>query len=161
LTHLRPALFLAAGIGLALAGFFAIKFSCPYGLVATVMTGQILIPVPGDWLVLPYKRVLSGAVFLVLYALYLWARGYADRNGLAKQARTSLSIAFVGVGVALIGFLSVLYPCPVPISLGMLMQMDIWIGDFSVPYWWVLGLAACILLYAAYGWMKKSQPARA
>jgi hypothetical protein len=155
LTHLKPVLLLGLGIVLAVAGFLAIKFSCPYGFVATIMTGQILVPVPGDWLVLPYKRVLAVAVFLVLYAIHLWARGYADRNGFAKPARNALSIAIVGVGVALIGFLSVLYPCPVPISLGWLMQMDLWIGDFNVPYWCVLGLAACILLYAAYGWRRR------
>ena len=156
MTHLKTVSLLGLGIVLAVAGFLAIGFSCPYGFVATIMTGQILVPVPGDWLVLPYKRVLAVAVFLVLYAVHLWVRGYADRNGFAKPARSALSIALVGIGIALIGFLSILYPCPVPITLGMLMQMDVEIGAFGIPYGWVLGLAACILLYAAYGWIRRS-----
>jgi hypothetical protein len=143
-VSIKPIVFLALGLALALAGFFAIGFACRYGLVATIMTGQIILPGLPFWL--PYKRILSIAVCLILYAIYLWARG---RTG-AKAADKSLAVAIIGVGVAAVGFLSVSYPCPYSIGLSMLLQLDVWIGEFSVPHWLFIAVAAGLLLYAAF-----------
>ena len=83
-----PALLLVAGIALALT-YFAIGLSCPYGIVATIMTGQVKIPGVLAWLA--YKRILALAVALVLYAIYLWLRGVNDD----AQTLEALMRAFV------------------------------------------------------------------
>jgi hypothetical protein len=146
-----PALLLVAGISLALT-YFAIGLSCPYGIVATVMTGQVKIPGVLAWLA--YKRILALAVALVLYAIYLWLR---DDAGSARQANNPLVFAIGGVGVAAIGFLTVSYPCPHNVGLWLL-DLDVELAGLSVPYWVALVIAAGLLLYALYGWMK-TQPA--
>ena len=151
MTHLRPTLLLLAGIALALAGYVAIVFSCPYGIVATFMTAYVKIP--GLPFLIAYKRILSVAVILILYAIYLWTRGRPGDSG--QQTGKALPIAFVGIGVAAIGFLAVNYPCPYPISLSMLLDFDVEFAGIIVPFWVAVVTAACILLYAAYEWMKQ------
>lgn len=140
----KSAVFLVAGLVVALAGYFAIGFACRYGLVATMMTGQVIVPGLPFWL--PYRRILSIAVCLILYAIYLWRRGTSEPGA----AKTSLASAIIGIGLAAVGFLSVSYPCPASISLPMLLQLEIWVGNFSLPYWPILAVAACLLLYAAF-----------
>ena len=135
---------LAAGLVVALAGFFAIGFACRYGLLATIMTGQVIVPGLPFWL--PYRRILSLAVCLILCAIHLWMRGRSGPGAASK----SPTIAIIGIGLAAVGFLSVSYPCPVGLSLPMLLQLGVWLGDFSIPYWLILALAACLLLYAAF-----------
>jgi hypothetical protein len=144
MASVKPIGFLALGLAIALAGFFAIGFACRYGLVATIMTGQIILPGLPFWL--PYKRILSIAVCLILYAIYLWARGRAG----SEAANKSLAIAIIGVGVAAVGFLSVSYPCPYGIGLSMLLHLEIYVGEFGFPYWILLAVAAGLLLYAAF-----------
>lgn len=151
MTHLRPTLLLFAGIALTLAGYFAIVFSCPYGIVATIMTAYVKIP--GLPFLIAYKRILSVAAVLILYAIYLWARGRRGESG--EQRGNALPVAFAGVGVAAIGFLAVNYPCPYPISLSMLLDFDVEFAGITVPFWVAVVIAACILLYAAYEWMKQ------
>ncbi len=149
MEHLRPALpalLLIAGIALALAGYFGIVFSCPYGVVATIMTAYVKIP--GMLVLIAYKRILAVAVVFILYAIYLWMR----RRG---SQQTNIGLATVGVGVAVIGFLTVNYPCPYPISLSMLLNFDAEFAGLTLPFWVIVVLAACILLYAAYAWAKK------
>jgi hypothetical protein len=140
----KSLVFLAAGLVIALAGFFAIGFACRYGLLATIMTGQVIVPGLPFWL--PYRRILSLAVCLILYAIHLWMRGRSDPDAASK----SPAIAIIGIGLAAVGFLSVSYPCPVGLSLPMLLQLDVWFGDVSIPYWLILALAVCLLLYAAF-----------
>jgi hypothetical protein len=147
LAHLRPILLLVAGTALALAGYFAIVFSCPYGLVATMMTAYVKIP--GVLAVIAYKRILSVTVVLILYAIYLWARGRGS-----QQTNKGLLIAIVGIGIAAIGFLSVNYPCPYPISLSMLLNFDVEFAGLTMPFWVMVVIAACVLLYAVSIWAR-------
>lgn len=146
-----PALLFVAGIALALT-YFAIGVSCSYGIVATVMTGQVKIPGVLAWLA--YKRILSLAVALVLYAIYLWLR---DDARSARQANNPRAFAIGGVGVAAIGFLTVSYPCPYNVGLWIL-DLDVELAGLRVPYWVALVIAAGLLVYALYGWTK-TQPA--
>jgi hypothetical protein len=119
MRHAPAVLYAAGGVALAIAGWMLVSFWCPYGVVASMMTGRI--PVPGLRVWLPYPWVLMSSVCLLLYAVYLWAG--LDR---AKPAlRQPLLFGLLGVGVAAIGFLDLYYPCPVRIDLPLLLELAV------------------------------------
>jgi hypothetical protein len=146
----HPILLLALGAGIAVAGYWLIFISCPYSILSTAMTGAI--KVPGTWMLLPYRWVLSIAVYLALRAVYLAARG-----GSKPRKGDPLLLAVLGVGIAVIGFLAVDYPCPYAIGTWIL-QLEASIAGLRVPYLWILALAVWVMLYAAYVWFKPRAP---
>lgn len=140
---------LTAAIVLAVVGYFLISFSCSYTFVSTIMTARITVP--GIWM-FPYKEVLAIAAYLILHALYVWARPKGDTNH-TKPPRDPLLFVILSGGVAVIGFLLIDYPCPNVIDLWLLLRLPVQLALVSlpyIPYGGVLVLAACLLLYAAY-----------
>jgi hypothetical protein len=147
-TRIPALAILAAGVALAVAGFFLIGFACRFTFISTIMTGRIKLP--GIWYWLPYKWVLAAAVYLILNALYVWMRHKRTPSPAVTPWADSLLFAFLGVGVATIGFLQLDYPCPYAIDLWLLLELEAPLGSVGIPYKWILTLAACLLLYAAY-----------
>jgi hypothetical protein len=145
MTNARFILTLAAAVVMAVIGYFAIVFSCPYSVLSTIMTGRVMVP--GVVLGVPYRTLLAVDISVILWAIYAWARGLGPRRP-AKPFADPPLLATVGVGIALIGFLSVIYPCPYAMDMWLLFALDIPVGGIFIPYWGVLAAAAGLLLYA-------------
>lgn len=142
MRHAPAMLYAAGGLGLAIAGWMLVSFWCPYGVVSSMMTGRIPVPGIGVWV--PYPWVLMSSVYLVLYAVYLWAG-----LDLAKiPLRQPLLFVLLGVGVAAFGFLDLYYPCPVRIDLALLLDLEAPIAGIAIAYKWILALADVLLAYA-------------
>jgi hypothetical protein len=152
---LKPALIFSTGIAVGLIGYFLIGFHCPFGFVATVMSGRITIP---GIMFLPYKWVLAVAVYLMLHGLYGWLRQNEESRRGAYTLNSPALLGLLGVGVALIGFLTVYYPCPYPIDLWMLLMLE---APLGVPYGAVLILGIGLMLYAAYALARRKYIANA
>jgi hypothetical protein len=152
MTGIKHVLNLVAAAVLTVAGYFLIGFHCPYGFVATVMTGRIRVS--GIWGGVPYKWILAIAVCLILHTFYIWTRRNDDPK-LAKQpfADPALFVC-LSVGLAIVGFLALTYPCPVPMDLWVLLGLEIYLEGIGIPvgipYGAILALAAGLLFYAVY-----------
>jgi hypothetical protein len=138
-------LLLASATVLAVGGYALIWLSCPYGGLAHIMTG--LTRIPGTSILVPYRMILSFAVYLILRASYGYVRPrFPERT--SKPFADPLLLGCAAVGIAVIGFLATSYPCPHPLSAALVLSLDIYIGTLSVPYVAVLVVAAAVLLWA-------------
>jgi hypothetical protein len=118
-------LLLASAIVLAVVGYALIWLSCPYGGLAHIMTG--LTRIPGNSILVPYRMILSFAVYLILRASYGYVRQrFPERT--PRPLTDPLLLGCAGVGIAVIGFLSTSYPCPHPLSATLVLSLDIYIG---------------------------------
>lgn len=145
MTNSRLILILAAAVLVAMIGYFTIVFFCPYSILSTIMTGRVMVP--GVVLGVPYRTILAVDISVILWAIYAWTRGLGPSRP-AKPFADPPLLAAVGVGLALIGFLSVIYPCPYTMDLNLFLMLDIPVGGIFVPYWGVLAAAAGLVLYA-------------
>ena len=114
---------------------------------------------PGVAAWLPYRSILAVDVAVILYALYAWMQmqGIAKRD--AKPFANPPLLAIVSAGIAMIGFLLIVYPCPVSFDLWLLLYLEIGIFGAFIPYWMILAVAGCVLLYAVYVFKAQSRKA--
>src|SRR4029077_13847174 len=103
----------------------------------------------GIWGGVPYRWVISVAVYLVLYASYAWGQDISPKRAAKPLADPSL-LMVLSVGVAVLGFLASYYPCPVSMDLWLLLTLEVDLGVVSVPYGAIFSLAIVLLLCAAY-----------
>ena len=142
---LIPISLLSVGTALAVVGYFLIGFHCPYSFVSTIMTGRILLL----GILIPYKWILSVAICLLLLSLRLWSNAEVASRQIKPFADPAL-IVLAGIGIALIGFLTAHYPCPFPLDLWSLLMLEVPFGAVALPYGIILGVAACVLLFACF-----------
>ena len=153
-TKLIPISLLSVGTALAVVGSFLIGFHCPYSFVSTIMTGRILLL--GS--LIPYKWILSVAASLLLLSLRLWTKA-EEASEQIKPFADPVLIILVGLGIALIGFLAAYYPCPFPLDFWSLLMLEVPFGAVALPYGIILGVAACVLLFACYVHAKSKRSA--
>jgi len=149
-----PVSLLSVGTALVVGGYFLIGFHCPYSFVSTIMTGRILLL----GILIPYKWILGVAVYLLLLLLRLWTRDEEVSKHIKSFADPAL-LVLVGIGIASIGFLAAYYPCPFPLDLWSLLMLEVPFGPVALPYGIVLGVAACVLLFACYAHAKSKRNA--
>jgi hypothetical protein len=163
MNRIAPILNLVAAAILTVTGYFLIGFHCPYGFIATIMTGRI--QVSGIWGGVPYKWILAIAVCLVLHTFYVWTRRNDDPKRAMQQFADPALFMCLSVALATVGFLALSYPCPIPMDLWVLLGLEVDLDGIGIPvgipYGAILALAAGLLLYAFYARARQKRVADA